>query len=311
MTAANPLATIVVIGSKPGQCGGLLAGNLADLGHAHQDGDRGRQPGAADAVDQIEPLGEVAMRADRRHQGLQFDPLALLKAGQAFLPELLDTRVAAALKPVLYPRDIFANLIDQRQLLGERQQSRIGRGVDIPDRSRAGRDQSRIDLVFLGPLPLEPGVGSHLRRLEHHHDKSFAPQLGDNGLLIAATRLDADTLNPMPPKPIRQHLVTLNRVVDLQQLRTAIDRHVELPFAGIDPGTDHGTLGHLRRPFLVYEPSVPSTMRVPMKCRSRSRYDDSPKRLRWASIRSIGGPARAATRAGPFLRERGQYNASR
>jgi len=174
-------------------------------------------------------------------------------------------------------RDIFANLIDHRQLLGERQQSRIGRGVNRPDRSRAGRDQSRIDLVVLGPLPLEPGIGPHLRRLEHHHDKSFAPQLGNNGLLIAATRLDADTLHPMPPKPVRQHLVTLGRVVDLQLLRTAVDRHVELAFAGIDPGTDHGTLGHLRRPFLVCEPSVPSTIRVPMKCRSRSRYNYSPK----------------------------------
>jgi len=26
-----------------------------------------------------------------------------------------------------------------------------------------------------------------------------------------------------------------------------------------------------------------------------------PQRLRWASIRSTGGPVRAATRAGPFL----------
>jgi len=37
----------------------------------------------------------------------------------------------------------------------------------------------------------------------------------------------------------------------------------------------------------------------------------SPKRLRWATIRSIGGPARAATRAGPFLVERAQSNLSR
>src|SRR4051812_34577716 len=36
-----------------------------------------------------------------------------------------------------------------------------------------------------------------------------------------------------------------------------------------------------------------------------------PLRLRWATIRSIGGPASVATKAGPFLTERCQRNASR
>ena len=45
-----------------------------------------------------------------------------------------------------------------------------------------------------------------------------------------------------------------------------------------------------------------------MKCRSRSCYVRQPSRLRWASIRSNGDPARAATRAGPFLTERRHYN---
>src|SRR5881394_185032 len=52
-------------------------------------------------------------------------------------------------------------------------------------------------------------------------------------------------------------------------------------------------------------------MRVPMKRRPRSCYERQPKRLRWASIRSIGGPVRVATRAGPFLTERPQYNPMR
>jgi len=90
-----------------------------------------------------------------------------------------------------------------------------------------------------------------LRRLKHDHDKSLAPQLGDNSLFVAATRLDADAFDAMPPKPIQQHFVILSRIVDLQLLRAAIERDVELPLAGIDPGTDCGTLGHLRRPSLV------------------------------------------------------------
>src|SRR5260370_22551544 len=58
----------------------------------------------------------------------------------------------------------------------------------------------------------------------------------------------------MPPKPIQQRLVTLRGVVDLQLLRAAIERDVELPIAGIDPGADRGTLSHLRRPSLVMRP---------------------------------------------------------
>ena len=40
--------------------------DTADLGHAHQDGDRGSQPHAVDAEDQLEPLGQVTVLADRR-----------------------------------------------------------------------------------------------------------------------------------------------------------------------------------------------------------------------------------------------------
>jgi hypothetical protein len=100
-------------------------------------------------------------------------------------------------------------------------------------------------------LQLELGISTHLRRLKHDHDKSPAPQLGDNGLLVAATRLDANAFDAMLPQPIQQYLVTLRGVVDLQLLRAAIERNVELPFAGIDPSADRGTFSHLRRPFLV------------------------------------------------------------
>ena len=85
---ADLLAAVIVIGRKAGERGGLLAGDPADLGHAHQDGDRGRQPDAVDAVDQIEPLGEIGMLADRRDQRLELGLLALLQAGDLLLPEL-------------------------------------------------------------------------------------------------------------------------------------------------------------------------------------------------------------------------------
>jgi len=53
------LTAVIVIGRKSGQRCHLLAAEFADLRHAYQDRDRGRHPGTTDAVDQVEPLGEV------------------------------------------------------------------------------------------------------------------------------------------------------------------------------------------------------------------------------------------------------------
>src|SRR5947209_18666682 len=97
------------------------------------------------------------MFADRRHQGLERGLLALGQASDILLPEPLDSRIAAALEPVLEPRDVLADLIDHRQLLGKRQQPRIGRGVRLPYRSRARREQSGTDLFALAPLRTEYG----------------------------------------------------------------------------------------------------------------------------------------------------------
>jgi hypothetical protein len=67
------------------------------------------------------------------------------------------------------------------------------------DRCRAGRDQGGINPVVLRQLQVKLGIGSHLRRLEHDHDEPLAAQPGDDRLLIAATRLDADPSDPALP----------------------------------------------------------------------------------------------------------------
>src|SRR6185312_5719474 len=64
------IATVVVIRRKAGERRGLFAADLSDLRHAHQDGDSRRQSGTADAMDQLEPFGEVAIPADRCDQSL-------------------------------------------------------------------------------------------------------------------------------------------------------------------------------------------------------------------------------------------------
>ena len=52
---------VVVIGSKPGEGGGLFATDATDLGHAHQDGNSCAQTDTVDAGDQVEPIGEIAV----------------------------------------------------------------------------------------------------------------------------------------------------------------------------------------------------------------------------------------------------------
>src|SRR5215204_2797128 len=99
--------------------------------------------------------------------------------------------------------DVLAKLLDERQMLGKRRQTRIGPGMDLLGRRRAGSDQGGIDLVVLGPLQVKLGIGAHLRRLKHDDDKTIAPQLCDHRLLVAAARLDPDPLDAMTPQPSR------------------------------------------------------------------------------------------------------------
>ena len=203
------LAAVVVVGRKPGESDSLLAAESADLRQTHQDRDRGRQPDAVDAVDQLEPLGEVTMLADRGDQALSsaFSRLSR-RAISSFQSFWMRASRQVSIR-FLRQRDILADLIDHRQMLGKRLQPGSGAAWIFLHRRGAGCDQSGIDLVVLGPLQVEFGIGPHLRRLEHHHHEPLAPQLDDDRLLIAAARLDPDALDPVPPQPRQQNLVTL------------------------------------------------------------------------------------------------------
>ncbi len=85
---------------------------------AHQDGDGGRQTDAVDRGNQIEPLRQVGVLADRRFQPLQLGPLHRLKSCDLRLPMLTDARVAAALAAVLQDGNVLAQLVEHRQMLG-------------------------------------------------------------------------------------------------------------------------------------------------------------------------------------------------
>src|SRR5437773_1001583 len=97
MSQTTSFAAVIVIGSKAGDRGGLFAADAADLGHTHQNGDRGSQTDAVHAGDQVEPSREITMLANGGDQllelGLQ-EPLEpvdlLLPTPTCFDPNALD-----------------------------------------------------------------------------------------------------------------------------------------------------------------------------------------------------------------------------
>src|SRR5205807_713841 len=88
----------------------------------------------------------------------------------------------------------------------------------------------------------------------------------------------------------------------------AIDRHIELVFAGIDAGADYAMLAHLRRPFLVMRTYSSFNHPGPMKKPTAILLRRQPERLRMGTIRRSAvrpgrppGPDRSS-RNSPFNR---------
>ena len=147
-----------------------MAGGIENLSgilkYAHQNGDRGSQTDAVHAGDQVEPSREITMLANGGDQLLELGLQEPLEPVDLLLPELPDTLVPARLTTGLDLGDILRELLDHRQTLGQRRQTRIWRFVDVRGCGRAAGDQDRIDVVVLGMLQHELGVGTHLHRLK-------------------------------------------------------------------------------------------------------------------------------------------------
>ena len=156
------------------------------------------------------------MLADGGDQCLELAPQEPIERAISSFQNAPNTRIAAGLAAGLEAGDVLGELLDQRQMLGKWGQTRIRRVVNLLGRRRAGRDQGGIDLVVLGLLQEEPGIGPHLRGLKHDHHKAVAAQMRDDLLLVAATRLDADPFDLALPQPGGQRRVAIRAVVDLQ-----------------------------------------------------------------------------------------------
>src|SRR5947209_7012803 len=130
--------------------------------------------------------------------------------------------------------------------------------------------EDRIDVVVLGMLQHELGVGAHLHRLEDNDSKAVRPQERNHRLLITPTCFDPNALDLALAQPGRQAPIARGAIVDLQLIRAFVDRHVQLVLAGIDPGAHGAILAHLLRPFLVMRTLGSFNHPGPMKSRSRS-----------------------------------------
>ena len=174
VTGTDQIAAVAIIWSKPCKRSRLLARNAADLRHAHHNRDCGWQSDAIHAVDQIEPLAEVAVLADCRNEALKLGFLSLFETGDLRLPGLADARISARFVPVLEHCDVFDDLLNHRQMLGKRHQARIWGRMDLLDCRRATRDQGCVNFVVLGTLQVENRISPHLRRLKHDDHEASA-----------------------------------------------------------------------------------------------------------------------------------------
>lgn len=193
---------------------------------------------------------------------LELDPQKRLETGYLVIPEASDARIPAGLAACLEMGDVLRDLLDQRQMLCNRRQARVRRIDDGLCVCGAERDQRCIDLVVLRRLQMKFGIGSHLRGLKHDDHEAVTTQLDNDLLLVSAARLDADPFDATPPQPGRQATMAVSGVIHLQVDFALGQSNIKFAFAGVDPGTDRGSLAHLRRPFLGCEPLVPSTIRV-------------------------------------------------
>jgi hypothetical protein len=150
VSRASSQTAVVVIGSKAGDSGSLFTGDAADLRHAHQDGDGRSQANAVHASDQIEPIGEIAILANDGDQLLKLSIQQHLEPVDLLLPELPNTLLAAGLTAGLELANILGELLDHRQVLGQRRQTSIRRFMNVYCGRRAAGDQDGIDVVVLG-----------------------------------------------------------------------------------------------------------------------------------------------------------------
>ena len=130
--------------------------------------------------------------------------------------------------------DIFLDLLEEGQIVGQLHQSRIWRDFDLIERRRTGRDLHRVERVVLGAAQMHPAERLDLGRLQHQHREACCTQMFHHATLIAAGRLNADACHASLGQLTRQQTPAGWCIGDLPTSSPALNRNVELGFGRID-----------------------------------------------------------------------------
>jgi hypothetical protein len=207
------LAAVVVEGRQSGERGGLLAADLAEFGHADDEGEGSPFADAGNAEDEVEAAGKVAVLAQGPDDAELLGGAPRLQPGDVGDDHAPEPSILDVLEADLEAGDILLDLLDEGQLRGQPGQALVRRDRRRIDGGGAGGDQRRIEGVVLGPPPMQTGIGFDLARLKHKNREAGVPQMADHALLVAAGRLDPDPgdagLAQFPGQP-RQPLKSLS-----------------------------------------------------------------------------------------------------
>ncbi len=123
-------STLMDEGGEARERGRLHAADLAEFGHAQHQGTRGALGDAGNAEHQIEALREIGVRAQFGREALEFRRPALLKTLDVSCNDAQQPLVADVFEAGLEADDVFLDLFDEREAVGERFEARIGRRLE-------------------------------------------------------------------------------------------------------------------------------------------------------------------------------------
>src|SRR5436190_3744089 len=104
--------------------------------------------------------------------------------------DAVASSVVDMLEPGREPRDVFFDLLDEGQVVGELRQALVRLDARLIDGESAGGDENRIERIILGPAQVHTRIGPDLDRLQDQDGDALLPQMSDNAAFIAAGRFD-------------------------------------------------------------------------------------------------------------------------
>jgi len=156
------LGAIVVEGSQTDERGGFFTANIAKFRSADDEGECGALSDAIDACRQRQAVRQVLMLSQLGGELLELERAPSLEANDLAVEATAQLHVPDGLTSGLEANDVLLDLLDERQMLSKRLQTRIRRLADRFSFGRTGGNQHGVDLVVFGPLQTKVRIGAHL-----------------------------------------------------------------------------------------------------------------------------------------------------